>query len=278
MWYLSANGQLIASFVRGDGHQIPPSRRSRPLHQQARSFAGFNGPVPGLGGPVEGNDRCGTVRRHDDGDMGKTPMCKNTTSDGRLYVSLAEIESRCSADAHCGGFSQDTKDGTAYFRPLVVVQSILKDPKWTTWTKGPMPPALPPSPPAPPPAPPVPKDWFNQVDPPFCLATAPSSSPPMEPPKPPPISGGSLNCHTDKPTLLAFAGPLSGGDIAVGLANKCTGSQKITASFKDIGAKSGVTYKVRDTIAHKDLPDATDGTVSAMVGEHDISVLRLTPK
>ena len=49
--------------------------------------------------------------------MGTTPMCKNTTDDGRLFISLAEIQSRCAADSHCAGFAEDTKDGPAYFRP-----------------------------------------------------------------------------------------------------------------------------------------------------------------
>eukprot|EP00665_Eupelagonemidae_sp_cell47_P004323 gene4323-378_t len=102
-------------------------------------------------------------------------------------------------------------------------------------------------------------------------------SPPLEPAKSPEITA-SLNCQSDKPTLVVFAGPLSGGGIAVGLANKCSGTHKITATFADIGAKPGVTYKARDVIAHADLPDAAGGTVSATVGEHDISVLRLTPK
>ena len=93
---------------------------------------------------------------------------------------------------------------------------------------------------------------------------------------PPPITA-SLNCDVEKPTLLVFAGPLSGGKIAVGLVNKCTGSHRITATWKDIGAKAGASYAVRDAVAHKDLPDAS-GTVSATVGEHDISVLVLTPK
>ena len=130
--------------------------------------------------------------------------------------------------------------------------------------------------PGPAPAPPIPQDWFDEVDPPFCLATEPSSSPPKEPAKPPEITA-DLGCKPDSATLLVFAGPLSAGKIAVGLVNKCTGNHTITASWKDIGAKPGTNYAVRDAIAHKDLPDASS-TVSAAVGEHDISVLVLTPK
>jgi hypothetical protein len=116
---------------------------------------------------------------------------------------------------------------------------------------------------------------------------------------------------------MVFAGPLSGGKIAVGLVsahssaaiacvannlpllgiprpvpdrlpviacdcfgvqvNKCNGSHKITATWKDIGAKAGTSYSVRDAIAHAPLPDAS-AAVSATVGMHDIAVLVLTPK
>ena len=73
--------------------------------------------------------------------MGTTPICKNTTYDGKLFVSLSEMESRCSADGpKCTGFSQDTGDGTPYFRPLTGKLTISRDPKWSTWTKGPPPP------------------------------------------------------------------------------------------------------------------------------------------
>lgn len=277
-WYLSANGQLIASFVRGDGHQIPPldtdddakadvSVASKDYQVSSNEYHGpFNRL---LGGP---NDRCGNLRGAH--DMGTTPMCKNTTFDGKLFVSLSEIEGRCSADGpKCSGFAQDTGDGKPYFRPLMGKLSIHSDPKWSTWTKGPPPPM---PKPGPPPPPPIPGDWFDQVDPPFCLATEPSTSPPKEPAKPPEITA-DLSCKADSATLLVFAGPLSAGKIAVGLANKCTGNHTITATFLDIGAKPGTEYMVRDAIAHKDLPDATS-TVSAIVGEHDISVLVLTPK
>eukprot|EP01052_Picozoa_sp_SAG31_P008512 SAG31_NODE_431_length_15775_cov_3.350663_14_plen_423_part_00 len=164
-WYLADNGQLIASFVRGDGHQIPPMKGVQDPVVGTASL--FQGPVPGLGHGPHGHDsvdRCGTLRGAQ--DMGKTPMCKNTTDDGKLYISLADIESRCAADARCAGFSRDSKDGPPYYRPQSQIKSIVNDPKWTTWTKGPLPPA---PPPLPPPPPPIPNDWFDQVDVPFCL-------------------------------------------------------------------------------------------------------------
>jgi hypothetical protein len=54
---LADNGQLIASFVRGNGHQIPPLSAVKMAHSQYA--AAFNGPVAGLG---VGNSRCGNMR------------------------------------------------------------------------------------------------------------------------------------------------------------------------------------------------------------------------
>lgn len=277
-WYLADNGQLIASFVRGNGHQIPPLATTTTSFNAADPKVAYHGPIKGyLGGPEESSDRCGKMRGAK--DMGSTPMCKNTTDDGKLYVSLAEIQARCTADgSSCAGFSEDTGDPSygIYFRPLSHVSEISVDHKWQTWSKGPLPPAPAPRP-SPSPSPSSPKDWYDAVDIPFCLASAPSTSPPKEPSQPPAIS--VPGCSSSKPTLLVFAGPLSGGGIVVGLANKCTGNHSITASWKDIGAKAGVTYSVRDVINGKDLTDATEASpVSSIVGEHDISVLRLTPK
>jgi hypothetical protein len=181
--YLSAYGQLIASFVRGNGHQIPPLTDARP----EKIAALFHGPFPGLGGPETSNGRCGSMRGAK--DMGETPMCKNTTDDGRLYLSLEEIQARCAADAHCAGFSQDTKDGPSYFRPLSATKTLENDRKWTTWTKGAEPPHhAGPSPSPGPSPPPTPKDWYEIVDIPYCLATAPSTAPPTEPSQPPAIT------------------------------------------------------------------------------------------
>ena len=122
----------------------------------------LNGPFPGLGNP--GTRRCGTS----DGAHDKTsPLCNGTTSDGRLYLPLAEMQSRCSADPSCAGFAQDSADaGGSYFRPLPTITVIVAKGfslKWQTWTKGARPPPgpapgpAPPAPPAPAPAPgPVP--------------------------------------------------------------------------------------------------------------------------
>mmetsp|Transcript_50740 Transcript_50740/g.99422 ORF Transcript_50740/g.99422 Transcript_50740/m.99422 type:complete len:704 (+) Transcript_50740:1-2112(+) len=251
MWYLSEmSSQLIASYTHT---KIPPL-----------SSQDFHGPVPGRGVDAGGDDnrRCGTLNG---GHDTTSPMCKNSTYDGRLYVSLSEIETRCTADRSCAGFSQDTKDGAPYFRPLSSITSIAADPKWTTWSKHVIPAPTPPSP----------SPWIDTVDPPYCLATSPSKNPPLQPPRPPAITA-SLTCSDSHPTLLVFSGNLTGGAIVVGLVNKCSGTHTVTATWQDVGAKPGVSYHVRDLIEHKDLPDAS-GFVSASVGEHDISVLRLEP-
>ena len=34
-------------------------------------------------------------------DMGESPMCRNTSLDGRLYSTLTEMEARCAGDDAC---------------------------------------------------------------------------------------------------------------------------------------------------------------------------------
>ena len=258
LWYLSAFGQLIASYTHT---HIPPLALATD-QTQPRSNAFFSGPFPGLA-EYPGNRRCGKV---DGGKDTTSALCKNTTVDGKLFVSLQEMEARCAADSTCAGFAQDTKDGPSYFRPLWTVKSLLRDPKWTTWTKGARPPTPSPSPP-----PPSPNDWFDSVDVPYCLATSPSTSPPKEPSKPPEFSG--------RWCTGVFAGPLANGTIAVGLVNRCNTSvaEQVTAYWAEIGAKAGTTYGVRDLFAHADLASAS-GQVTATVASHDMAILKLTPK
>jgi alpha-galactosidase len=89
-------------------------------------------------------------------------------------------------------------------------------------------------------------------------------------------------------TVEVWAGDLNGGDIAVVLFNRSSQTQKITATFEEIGlvfssitGDSGDTSlsssaKVRDLWAHKDL-GVHDNSFSAMVESHDVVALRLTP-
>jgi len=263
MWYLAANGQLIASYTHT---HIPP------MWQGARAASGFKGPFKGLD-ETDGNRLCQPP--------GKSATCKGATADGKLLLPQAEVEARCAVDAECAGFGLCVKcapsapGGVGYFRPLKKVVKIVNDRKWIYWTKGDKPPTPPPGPP--PPAPSPPGNWFDKVDAPYCLATAPSSRPPTEPPQPRALSVPNCDEEGNGPVLVVFAGPLAGGDVVVGLANKCNGTHTITAHFGDIGAKAGTTYAVRDLMTGTSLPDAT-AQVSAQVGTHDIAVLRLSPK
>jgi len=106
------------------------------VFSESVAAAMFNGPVAGLGIDDSGEslDRCGDLRGAD--DMGATSMCEGTTKDGKLHISLAEMEGRCAADEACAGFSQNTEDGAPYFRPQQNITAIVDDFKWTTWTKG----------------------------------------------------------------------------------------------------------------------------------------------
>jgi hypothetical protein len=65
--------------------------------------------------------------------------------------------------------------------------------------------------------------------------------------------------------------------LSRGGVGETTLSPVATMNYACNGCRKGATYTVRDTINHVDMADATS-TVSAVVGEHDIAVLRLDPK
>jgi hypothetical protein len=44
LWYLSSYGQLVASFVRGNGHQIPPLLVDNAAHRPEKIAAMYHGP------------------------------------------------------------------------------------------------------------------------------------------------------------------------------------------------------------------------------------------
>ena len=116
----------------------------------------FNGPLKGLPEPSTSNRRCGTV----DGAHDTTSaLCKNSTDDGRLYLSLAEMEARCAADSTCAGFGQDSVEG-GYYRPVKTFGGLdSSDMKWVAWNKtdGPAPAPTPPT--LAPTLPPGPATW-----------------------------------------------------------------------------------------------------------------------
>tara|TARA_B110001452_G_scaffold251765_1_gene241093 strand:- start:1996 stop:3309 length:1314 start_codon:yes stop_codon:yes gene_type:complete len=74
--------------------------------------------------------------------------------------------------------------------------------------------------------------------------------------------------------LQVWAGPLSGGRVAVVLWNRGNGTQEILGRFVDMQLDGSA--KVRDCIAHADLGVAT-GQVNLNVSAHDVRVLVLTP-
>jgi hypothetical protein len=100
---------------------------------------------------------------------------------------------------------------------------------------------------------------------PRCLATAQMPSPP--PPSPPPAVDTNL-------PLQVWAGPLSGGDVAVVLLNMGNKTSTITANLADIGLKSGGTVKVTDLWTGK-IVGTMKGSVSASVETHDSAAFRV---
>ena len=87
--------------------------------------------------------------------------------------------------------------------------------------------------------------------------------------------------------METWATKLSGGRVVVALVNAFSfkrrgqpgwyeGPVNITANWGDIWLTAGQRMHVRDAIGHKDL-GAAAGSVSAVVGLHDVAVLVLTP-
>ena len=67
--------------------------------------------------------------------------------------------------------------------------------------------------------------------------------------------------------------PLAGGDVVVLLLNIGNGTKKITASWDDIGLKSGVSATATDLWTGENLTAV--GSISASVASHDSAVYRL---
>ncbi|ONK56614.1 uncharacterized protein A4U43_C10F10750 [Asparagus officinalis] len=76
--------------------------------------------------------------------------------------------------------------------------------------------------------------------------------------------------------LEVWAGPLSGGRVAVVLWNRRGSETSITANFEDIGLKSSDAVEVRDLWEHS--TTSVQSQISAMVGSHACKMYVLSPK
>jgi alpha-galactosidase len=82
------------------------------------------------------------------------------------------------------------------------------------------------------------------------------------------VSGGGLE---------VWAGPLTGGRIAVALLNRSPGPDSISAAWADIGAEAGRSYAVRDVWAAQDRGSAV-GSFATEVPSRAVVLLLLTPQ
>ena len=103
---------------------------------------------------------------------------------------------------------------------------------------------------------------------PWCLASSPNSAAP--PPAPPPAVNASM-------PLQVWAGPLSGGAVAVLLLNTGNSTRTITASWTDVGLQSGVRANATDLWTGEAAAASIVGSISASVAAHDSAVFRLSP-
>ena len=103
---------------------------------------------------------------------------------------------------------------------------------------------------------------------PWCLASSPNLTTP--PPAPPPPAVDSSM------PLQVWAGPLSGGEVVVLLLNIGNGTKTITASWADIGLKSGVKAKATNLWTGEAGASPVVDSISASVASHDSAVFRLS--
>jgi alpha-galactosidase len=76
--------------------------------------------------------------------------------------------------------------------------------------------------------------------------------------------------------LQVWAGPLSGGGTVVLLLNTGNDTKLITASWADVGLKSGLSMKATDLWTGRTASPVA-GSLSAAVAPHDNAVFRLAP-
>lgn len=105
---------------------------------------------------------------------------------------------------------------------------------------------------------------------PWCLASSPNLAEPALPLPSPAVD--------DSMPLQVWAGPLSGGDVVVLLLNigNENATKTITASWADIGLRSGVSAKATDLWSGKVMTTPVVGGISASVAPHDSVVFRLS--
>jgi hypothetical protein len=103
---------------------------------------------------------------------------------------------------------------------------------------------------------------------PKCVATRPNGAP-IRPPTPPQGANPKL-------PLQVWAGPLSGGRLAVALVNAGSSTVEIEATWSTLGIPPGTAMRVRDATAGTANGTATR-SVSAQVESHDVVVLTLAP-
>ncbi|ONK73723.1 uncharacterized protein A4U43_C04F34590 [Asparagus officinalis] len=77
--------------------------------------------------------------------------------------------------------------------------------------------------------------------------------------------------------LEVWAGPLSGGRIAVVLWNRGSSEASITANFSDIGLKSSDTVDARDLWEHS-TSSSVQGQITVKMGSHACKMYVLSPK
>jgi len=91
------------------------------------------------------------------------------------------------------------------------------------------------------------------------------------------LKSGENLCLDVQGDLEVWAGPLSGGAVAVVLFNRSPSANNITANWSDIGIPASTSADVRDLWAKKDL-GSFKGSFSSQVASHGVVMIKITPQ
>ncbi|KAL2555848.1 Alpha-galactosidase 3 [Forsythia ovata] len=92
------------------------------------------------------------------------------------------------------------------------------------------------------------------------------------------VQGRKVHVYGPDSCYQVWAGPLSGGRLAVALWNRCSKPATITAKWDALGLDSSTTVSVRDLWKHKFVSPNSVGSFSAQVDSHGCEMYIFTPQ
>jgi len=91
------------------------------------------------------------------------------------------------------------------------------------------------------------------------------------------VQGRKVSAEGSDGCRQVWAGPLSGGSLAVVFWNRCSEATSITAKWDAVGLESTVAVSVRDLWKHETLSETFMGVMEVTVDTHGCEMYVLTP-